>query len=368
MKICFLAPTDSIHAQRWVQWFANNGHEVYLISWQDSGGINLHNVNVIKLQKVINIDSLNFIFMFAKIKGLLNKIKPDIIHAHVINTYGCIGALSRFHPLVATAWGSDVLVVAKKFLVHRLATQFALSCADAITCDAYHLLEAMVNLGGVKDKIRVIPFGIDVKKFAPGVNNGKLDKIFNVADDTLKVVSTRSLDPVYDVESLIRAIPVIIKEIPKTKFIIIGDGKQRPFLEELAKSLNISENIIFLGLVKNEELPKYLSSCDVYVSTSLSDGGLSASTAEAMACGLPAVVTDFGDNGRWVKNNEGGFLVPLKNPGKLAESIIVLLKNNELRKKFGAANRKMIEEKNNYDTEMKKAEALYCDLLKRREL
>ncbi len=101
---------------------------------------------------------------------------------------------------------------------------------------------------------------------------------------------------------------------------------------------------------------------DVYVSTSLSDAGLAASTAEAMACGLPVVITDFGDNRKWIEDGESGFIVPLKDPKALAEKIIYLLKNKDIRREFGMRNRKIIEEKNNYYREMEKMENSYIEL------
>ncbi|GAH34462.1 unnamed protein product, partial [marine sediment metagenome] len=135
------------------------------------------------------------------------------------------------------------------------------------------------------------------------------------------IISFRSLEPIYDVESLIKAIPSVLKEIPSAKFIVAGDGEQRKYLENLGVSLGISGSIRFVGFVENDELPQYLASADVYVSTSLSDAGIAVSTAEAMACGLPVVITDFGDNRKWVENGINGFLVPPKSPEALASKI-----------------------------------------------
>ena len=106
---------------------------------------------------------------------------------------------------------------------------------------------------------------------------------------------------------------------------------------------------------------------DVYVSTSLSDAGIAASTAEAMACGLPVIVTDVADNKKWIDNGVNGFVVPVKDPKSLAEKIIYLLQNEDIRKKFGKINRKIIEERNNYYKEMEKMEDIYKELVQRNE-
>jgi glycosyltransferase involved in cell wall biosynthesis len=179
------------------------------------------------------------------------------------------------------------------------------------------------------------------------------------------VISIRNLKPIYDVESLINAAPLVLKEIPEARFVILGRGSQEAYLKKLASSLGISTNVSFVGLVSHDELPQYLASSDVYVSTSLSDGGLAASTSEAMACGLPVVITDFGDNGKWVEDGVSGFLVPLRDPETLAARIVYLLQTKDDRIKFGQANRQIIEERNSYEREIAKVGKLYEELIER---
>ncbi len=81
-----------------------------------------------------------------------------------------------------------------------------------------------------------------------------------------------------------------------------------------------------------------------------------------MACGLPVVITRFGDNEKWVTDGEGGFVIPPGEPGILAERLIYLLKNQEVRRRFGQVNRRTIEEKNNYHKEMAQVDRLYQEV------
>jgi glycosyltransferase involved in cell wall biosynthesis len=127
--------------------------------------------------------------------------------------------------------------------------------------------------------------------------------------------------------------------------------------------LGISQSVKFTGRIPNDELPEYLSSADIYVSTSLSDAGLAGSTAEAMACGLPVIITDFGDNGKWVEDEINGFLIPLRDPEALASKIIQLIRDEEIRDRFGRINRQIIEERNDWQKEMRKIEELYESLM-----
>lgn len=295
-------------------------------------------------------------------RALIKEIKPDILHAHYAGVNGLLGALSGFHPFVLTAWGSDVLLAAKSKIKGPFV-KYALKKADLITCDAEHMKKSMIKLGVNNSKIEIINFGINTKEFYPDSKDEILIKNLEVPDYKI-VISLRSLEPIYDLETLIKAMPPVLKEVPKTYLIIAGEGSQEKELRKLADDLRITKNIGFIGRIPNEELPRYLRMAEVYVSTSLSDGGIAASTAEAMACGLPVIITDVADNKKWVKDGENGFLIPIKNPKILADRIIYLLKNENIGKKFGEINRKIIEEKNNYYKEMEKMEEIYKKLVK----
>ena len=360
MKICYLANLVTVHVQRWINYFAERGHEVHVISFEqpdvELNGINIHIVTTNKKYLYIS-----FPYKFFQFKKIIKHINPDIVHAHYVTKYGVIGALTGFYPFVVSAWGSDILGGNgwKRWLI-----KFVLKKADGVHCDAEHMTEELAELGADPKKISLIYFGTDIRNFKPKQKNEKLEKELGIFDSPT-IISLRNLTPIYDVESLIKAIPLVLKEIPEAKFVIAGRGSREAELKQLAQSLNVSDSIRFVGFIPNDELPEYLVSADVYVSTSLSDAGLAASTAEAMACGLPVVITDFGDNRKWVEDNINGFIVPLKDPKALAEKIIYLLENEDIRKTFGERNRKIIEEKNDYYKEMEKMESIYIELIKR---
>jgi len=367
LKICFLGNAASIHTIKWVKFFAERGHEVHLISYglpcqKDLGRANLH-----ILKKKIPINTwpfntlINLPFSVVKVRKIVKKVKPDIVNIHYVTSYGQLAVLTGFHPLVVTAWGSDVLVDPKKSLKARLVVKYVFKKADLITCDAKHMKEAIIGLGALSSKIKIINFGIDTQKFSPGDKSKELKDKLGIFDSPV-VISLRSLEQIYNVETLIKAVSLIIKEIPETKFIIVGKGSQEEKLKKMVKFLKISDNIRFVGQVLNEELPKYLRIADVYISTSLSDAGIAASTAEAMACELPVVITDSGENEKWINDNENGFVIPVKSPKILAEKVIYLLKNKEIREKFSKGARQVIEQRNNYYKEMEKMENIYKEL------
>jgi glycosyltransferase involved in cell wall biosynthesis len=364
MKLCFLAGADSIHSKKWIQYFADKGHEIHWISFTPNYYGDIQNLRLYLVGK-IPFKSIDLLINILHVRNLIKKIKPDILHAHYAGKNGLIGAFSNFHPYILTPWGSDVLITAKSktkgFLV-----RFALNKSDLITCDADHIRNTLIKFGIPSPKIRIVYFGVDTQNFCPGPKNEKLSNSLGLSHYKI-VISLRSLESIYDIETLIKASPIVLNAIPKTKFMILGKGSQEKYLMELSQELGVLENVHFVGMVLNDELPQYLRLADVYVSTSLSDAGIAASTAEAMAVGLPVVTTNTGENEKWITNETNGYLIPVKNPQILAEKIIHLLKQENSKPLFAKNNRERIEERNNYYKEMAKMENMYRELIQGRK-
>jgi len=225
-----------------------------------------------------------------------------------------------------------------------------------VTCNSETVRKELVNFGVNPDRIKIIRQGIETQKFSPRQDKG-FKKRLGLQGRPV-VISTRSFEPVCNVEMLIRTIPFVLEHSPQSSFIIAGDGEQREYLENLAGSLGCSENIRFVGRIAHDELPQYLASSDIYVSTSLSDSA-SLSLQEAMACEIAPVVTDLSGNREWVTDGENGFLVPVNDIQALAKKIVYLLKNEEAGRKFGRLGRKIIRERAEYEREMERMEGLY---------
>lgn len=370
MKICYIAPTDSIHTQRWVMYFADRGHEVHLISFEplgdgDIGRTELHILKRCSLRVKIVSSVIDLVPCVIQVRNLLKKINPDILHAHYITDNGLLGVLSGFHPLVIRAMGSDVLVEPKRYPLLKPLIEYALKKADLITCHGENVLERIVELGAKREKIKVIGLGVDTEKFSPlGTNKSFIKKELGLFDSPT-IISTRGLKPIYDIETLIKAIPLVLERVPDAKFVIAGRGPQEDYLKGLSKSLGVLDSTRFVGWIAHDELPTYLAAADVYVSTSLSDSG-PVSTLEAMACELPVVATDSGEHRNWVKDGINGFIISKRSTEELASKVIYLLEDEDNRDIFGKANRPVAVERAYYKKEIEKLEKLYEELIAKR--
>ena len=357
MKICFLAAADSIHSHRWIRYFALRGHEVHWLSLvppEPPPDKEIH----FCLFKGTGLRQLDTPLGVPFVRAWIKKIKPDILHAHYAGAYGLMGALASFHPFILTAWGSDILFAGKNQLTGYFV-RYALKKADIITCDALHMTRAMMAMGVEEKRIRLIRFGIDTDLFSPAAKGESNIRRRLALGDEMVIISMRNHEPVYDLATLIRAVPLVLREAPEVRFVIAGAGTQTQELKALAITSAVMENIVFTGRIPNDELPGYMRMADIYVSTSLSDAGIAASTAEAMSCGLPVVVTDSGENREWIVEGESGFIVPLSDPEALASRILVLIRDEDSRRTLGKVGRQTIRTSNDYFAEMGKMEDLY---------
>ena len=130
-----------------------------------------------------------------------------------------------------------------------------------------------------------------------------------------------------------------------------------PETEKLTIDLGLENNIFFMEKYTQNELPYIFSIADCYVSTSLSDAGIAASTAEAMSCELPCISSNNSENNIWIENEKSGFLFENKDSDALAE-ILKNLKNYDL-VKIGKEGRDVILKRNDYNKEMSKVDDIY---------
>jgi len=184
----------------------------------------------------------------------------------------------------------------------------------------------------MEEKISVIPMGIDEAFLEKGKN-----RRIESNKRSYIIFSNRNLLPIYNISLLVRAIPIVLKEEPETKFLIAGDGPERGALEAEAKSLGVNSSVTFLGRVLHDEMPNLLSRADVYVSTSLHDG-TSVSLLEAMGSGAFPIVTEIPANREWITDGENGYLVSINEENALANKIIDAIRSPELLEKSRTKN------------------------------
>jgi glycosyltransferase involved in cell wall biosynthesis len=169
------------------------------------------------------------------------------------------------------------------------------------------------------DQIITFPWGTDLKLFSPHSSALPLRQDLGWVGKTI-LISTRTWEPLYAIDVLVRAIAAVREHHPEVRLVLLGDGSQGPKIRSLISQLELTDYIHAPGRVSYELLPEYFTLADVYVSSALSDGS-SISLLEAMACGLPVVVTNGYGNREWVKPGQNGWLATPGDPASLAAAL-----------------------------------------------
>jgi glycosyltransferase involved in cell wall biosynthesis len=293
-------------------------------------------------------------FLFTLYVILKNKC--DLIHVHWAIPIGLIGAwvggLLR-KPIVVTIHGSDLRMAIERPGFLRKIFVYVCKNATHLNCVSEVQEKEMEQLGILSEKISIIPMGVD-EAF---LETGKGRKI-ELNKGSFIILSNRNLLPLYNVSLLVRAIPYVLKEEPKTKFIIAGDGSEKGNLESEVEQLNVSSSVQFLGRVLHQEMPNLLGQSDIYVSTSPHDG-TSVSLLEALASGAFPVVTDIPSNREWISDGDNGFLVPKENENVLAKKIVEAIRDHRLLGEAHEKNRKIVEQRAYWRENIKKIAEFY---------
>lgn len=296
-----------------------------------SKNITIHFLNINKkgsLQYQSNKDLLTYSFKaYRYSKSLMKKKHFDLCHAFFGIPCGYI-AMKLKLPYIVSLRGSDVPYYNKrfyyldKFFFERLSRKIWKKARYVVANSKG--LRTLALKAAPNQKILVISNGIDVDAFKPG----------KASNDKLTLISTGRLISRKGYQFLLPA----LEGLP-VKLKLIGDGNMFKELKELAKKHNV--DVSFMGKKEHSSIPKYLQEADVFILPSLNEG-MSNSVLEAMACGLPVIVTNVGGSQELIKGN--GFIVEKGNIVELRKAIEKYLDNPKLIKQHSIESRKIAEQ------------------------
>ena len=328
-----------------------NGIKVYRFPFFARDKLLIEHKKIPYLRMILYYITGFFLTIYAMFKS-----KCNLIHVHWAIPTGLIGVLVGSllkKPVIVTIHGSDSRMAMETSGFLKKVFVYICNKASHLNCVSEVQKNELEQLGFSNKKITILPMGVD----GTFLEKGEYRKIeSNYRPFT--ILSNRNLLPIYNVSLLIRAIPMVLKEEPDTKFLIAGEGSEKEVLEREARDLNIHSYLKFLGRVPHEEMPNLLAKANIYVSTSLYDG-TSVSLLEALASGAFPVVTDIPSNREWITNAENGFLVPTGNEYILARKIVEAIRNKELLVEANEKNRKLIEQKAHWKTNIRKIANIY---------
>lgn len=353
MKLCYLGNPESIHLIKRCNAMHSLGHNVHVISFIPAR-IDSAEVHYIRIP--FQNSKVRYLLAVEKVRKVIHSLQPDVVDAQYATGYGLLGALSGFHPLVVTAWGSDILISPVKSFIYKTAVRYALKRADAIVAVSADLADRITTFSVSSDKISIIWMGVDLDFFSTFYRKerGNADII---------ILSTRLLQPGYQIDRLIYALSLVKEQFASFRTILAGEGPEKKKLVRLVETLKLTDRVEFVGFLPHKEIISLFFQTDIFVSCSMTEG-TSESLLEAMASGVFPIVAHIPSNRYWIEDGFTGFLTSTE-PQDLAEKIIKAVNDKTLRDQAARANLLRIKEEGSLKTNMRKLESLYQSLIGR---
>ncbi len=379
LRIAVLGDFDSIHTRRWLRAFVERGHEMHAVSFyhprSELLGVNLHVLRsggasapgeeytpAPSPWRQALRSPLRLLhgarYLRAGLRRKVREIAPDIFHAHYLVEFGFYGSLVGYKPYVVSAWGSDVYREPRKPISHLIA-RWTIRRARIVTGSDPAMVAALRGLGARQRQAQLVRIGaLEELFFAEAPSSVNLDDV----EAPLTVLSTRALEPLYNIDNVLRAFAVVIATLPDARLQVAGEGSERAALEAMAAELGLGESVSFVGRLTPEQMRDAFSAAHVYVSVPSSDS-LAASTMEAMARGAFPVVSDLPSLDGFLEHGVNGLRVPAGDVEQLASGLRRALLDADLRRAAMPVNSLKVETEGRLKTQVDRLEAEFYALV-----
>jgi glycosyltransferase involved in cell wall biosynthesis len=381
MRIAVCADGRSTHAKRWANGVAARGHEVALIWRRDefveadlpsfAAAITHHVYTPATTARPWMIP-----LAVPAARRLAWRLRPDLAHGLFLSGHGWAAHGLGVRPLVLSAFGSDLRDLATdedgsafERLVHAYIvrrTRAAVAAADVVLADSSAAAEV------VRDRVpgtptRIIRFGADLVS-PPESARSSWRRRLGVDDGAFVVLSSRLMRPLYNIDTIIRALPAIRRRVPAATLVVkevprfaYPDYRRRCL--ELIDELGLGDAVRTVGELDHDELVALYAAADVYVSVPDSDA-TAVSVFEAMAAGVAVVASDApGTDPAILRQRETALLVRPGDPEALASAVVALGVDADLRRDVTERAREIVTRHGDFERELDRAVLLYEQLV-----
>jgi glycosyltransferase involved in cell wall biosynthesis len=258
--------------------------------------------------------------LLYSLKQVIRRLRPDIIQAGPVQRAAFLTALAGYKNLITMSWGYDLLMDVNKGKTWQWVTRYTLQRSAALVGDCNTIRTLAIQHGMNPDNIVTFPWGANIQKFSPlarrRVGESASEQISNQQstinnqqspirarkgwdESTFVLLSTRNWTPLYGIEDLARAFVNAARQRPELRLLMLGGGPLSGKIKQITHTAGLVDRVHFPGQVNQNDLPDYYRAADLYISTSHSDG-TSISLLEALASGVPVLLSDIPGNREWV--------------------------------------------------------------------
>jgi len=377
MKILFVADARSPISQNWIRYFVQRGDEVYLAStFQGEIGFPLAGFeftpaafSALKKNQRPNqrnaflpagfrarvrqwLGPLTLSRSALKLRAFINQIQPDVIHALRIPYEGMLAAnaITNRQFLLTSVWGNDFTLHAPSTPLMGYYTRKTLRNISALHADCARDIKLAAQWGFDASKPTLV---------TPGNGGIRADVFYPPAEPVREpiILNPRGFRAYVRNDSFFKAIPLILQKVPHAKF-IFASMQGEPQALQWIKQLRIEHAVTLNPPVSHTQMAEMFRAAQIVASPSVHDGTPN-SLLEGMACGCFPVAGDLESIREWIRHGENGLLFDSKNPQSIANSILLALKNKDLRRKAAGLNAELISERAEYGANMKRVADFY---------
>lgn len=377
------------------KFLAKKGVEVHVITQHNQGaayeeimeGVHVHRFRWMEPKEfkaliyfsgfIDNLRLITYLIsLFFSLIWITRRYNLEIYHAHhtiptgfvaiIVSKFLRIPVVITAHLMDITTHGADagplenIVDFESNFIFKRLIT-FSLNSANKIIAVSEDLAGRIRKIG-INNDLMVLRNAVDIGRFKPR-KNVELRYEYGIADDEILILFIGHLEPFKGVFELITAFNEVNKSDSKTKLMLIGEGQQKQEVQKEISRFSLDDSVIFTGKVSPETIERYYQMADIFTLPSYTEG-LPLVVIEAMACGLPVVVSTVGGIPELIEDSVNGYLIPPKNYEKLAEKLNSLVADEKLRAKFGEKALQTVDDEFNINKKVDKLKDIYADLIK----
>ncbi len=281
-----------------------------------------------------------------RLRALGEKLRPDIVQGWMYHGNLAATLLAKMRGTIPVVWSirQSLYDIGKERPLTRavIRANAALSAIPKrIIYNSQTSLKQHVKFGFKNDHAVVVPNGFDLAQFRPDAQTRyHIQAELGISPQAVLIGLVSRYHPMKDHATFLRAAAILVQHVAHVRFLMLGHGVRQ--LSSLVASLNLADSVLLLD--EREDIPDLTSALDIACSSSAWGEGFSNAVGEAMACGVPCVVTDVGDSALIV--GDTGRVVPPKDPRALASAIIDMIDiGQEGRARLGAAARCRIAER-----------------------
>jgi len=293
--------------------------------------------------------------------------KPDLVYQRYgRNNYA--GLLYARHigvPFVLEYNGSEIWM--SKNWAHPLRFESVtdeiercvLAHADLVVGNAEAFRSELVSKGVEEKRILIVPNGVDPERFTPSISGKNVRQSLGIEEGEIIVSFIGSFGPWHGAETLAMTIPMVTAKNKRIRYLFIGRGVRLESVRKIVFMSGTSDRVIFTGFVDRDIVPEYLAASDILVSPQVPnpDGtpffGSPTKLFEYMSMGKAIVASDLDQIGVLLSHEEDAILVPPGDANKLAEAILSLSEDSNLRKRLGDQARKVAMNKYSWDSHVR---------------